>query len=271
MIIGKIKDRYNAVVSSRGVSLRIQNILSFSNLDRDGFEYDVKERRLLLYTTKIGEKIYIQYPGKESKDIDADKIRPWDLRPKLVDKDGNWMKDLSFKDIWDDIVELQKIDKESLSILAAIFYRLSMMLDTEKVTEHYEYEDIEKRSNRIINSGTLKMEWYKVKLSDEVLSFLEEKIGSIRGFSIEAYIYYNDLLCQNEDCKYYFRDTYIKSQNWNSNIGRKNTYWTHMSIIGYLQGHIRFTQLMDMFQRGMGVAPIALRDIPLVTSNIINR
>lgn len=65
---------------------------------------------------------------------------------------------------------------------------------------------------------------------------------------------YNDYLAQNEDCKYYYRDVIEKGVAWNSNTGRRNTLLTHMAVIAFIEGKLRFTEVTDMFQRGMGVA-----------------
>ncbi|MBA7669392.1 hypothetical protein ES703_77522 [subsurface metagenome] len=45
---------------------RIANIQWIQNLERKGLSYGKKERQLLMHTTSAGEKIFIQYPGKES-------------------------------------------------------------------------------------------------------------------------------------------------------------------------------------------------------------
>ena len=59
------------------------NIQSFAVLDRRGLGFVSKERRVLLHTTPFGERIFIQYPGKESGRRGLDE-RPWDFRPKLI-------------------------------------------------------------------------------------------------------------------------------------------------------------------------------------------
>ena len=82
---------------------------------------------------------------------------------------------------------------------------------------------------------------------------------------------YNDLLVQNEDCKYYYRDTYEKEVEWNSAIGRRNTLLTHLSVIEYIQGSVKFSAIMNRFQRGRGVAPIKLGSISSITGGIINK
>lgn len=261
----------NKDIKKNAIERRKANIDAFASINRIDLQNSSIEKRMLLYTTKRGEKIYIQYPGKESAiTLLEDSRRPWDFRPKLIDKDGNIMADLRFKDIWDDIVELRNVDIHSLALLGAVFYRLSMMIDTTLVEEECEVEKKNLLFDTIEEKTVEKLTWYKINLDDKLIEYLNEAIGDIRGFSFEAYLYYNDLLCQNEDCKYYYRDTLIKKIDWDTNVGRRNTYWTHISIIGLLKGQIRLTNIMDKFQRTQ-VAPIAQRDIPMVTDNIIKK
>ncbi len=75
-------------LKQEGIAKREYNINSFANLDRKGLGRNHFERRLLLYTTRGNEQIYIQYPGKETLGTDPEKIRPWDFRPKAIREDG---------------------------------------------------------------------------------------------------------------------------------------------------------------------------------------
>lgn len=255
-----------------GVERRLYNIESFSKLDKTGLEFDKIERKILLYKSSIGEKVFIQYPGKESKGNEFAKIRPWDFRPKLERLDGTIMDDLSFKNIWDDLIELEEVNKEVLEVLSSVFFRLSLMKDTILIKGNYEYQDFNKGTNIVVNSGEIQLEWHRVKIQHDVLEYLNSKINDIQGVSIEAYIYYNDLLCQNEDCKYFYRDLIVNEKDkWSDSVGRKNTYWTHLSIISFIKGLNSFTQIMDKFQRGRGVAPITLKELEDVTGGTIKK
>ena len=100
---------------------------------------------------------------------------------------------------------------------------------------------------------------------------LQNEIGNLRGASLEAYLLYNDLLVQNEDCKYYYRDTFQKGTTWDSSIGRRNTLLTHLSVIEYIQGSVKFSEVMKRFQNGRGVAPITLNSISTITGGIIKK
>lgn len=252
------------------VKKREKNVKSFSNIDRDELKFKEKERMLLLYTTKANEGIFIRYPGKES-DINREKIKPWDFRPKLQMSNGEWMGDLSFKDIWDDIYEVSSVDNKSLDVLAATFVRMAYMYDHQFTEEEYEYWDCNYnyRNEQCDDTGVQKIKWYKYKPDSDIIDYLNAKVGKIRGVSIEAYLYYNDLLAQNEDCKYYFRDIFEKGKaKWDSDIGRHNTLLTHASVISFLKGEMKFSEIMNKFTHG-GVAPIAKKSIAQVTEGLV--
>ncbi len=256
-------------LKSQSLQKRLYNIEAFSNIDRNGLEYSKLERKLLLYESRIGEKVYIQYPGKESVSDNRERLRPWDFRPKLELANGSYMKDLSFADIWDDLVDMHINDNDSLAILATVFYRMICMVDTVLENMHYSYLDINVVDNYTMGSGTQRLNWYKYMPDFNLLNYFNEKIGTIRGASLEAYLYYNDLLVQNEDCKYFYRDTIINNKNWDSKVGRFNTFMTHISIIEYIQGKVKFSEVMNRFQRGRGVAPATQKSLPDITNKLI--
>ena len=107
---------YNKDVKKDAIEKREFNIAQFSELDKKGLKFQDIERKLLLHTTKNGEKVFIQYPGKETISSNSEKVRPWDFRPKLQLSNGTYIKDLSFPDIWDDLTDIHSSDKTLLSI-----------------------------------------------------------------------------------------------------------------------------------------------------------
>ena len=177
---------------------RLFNIAKFSKLDRRlPLAFMVRERLLLLHETEAGEKIYIRYPGKESARLKN--RRPLDFRPVLEYPDGSFMKDLSFGDIWDDITALHSNDKQTICELAALFFRIAFMVNHKKDSAKCMYKDIDMTTKTEVSNGEIDFEWYKPCFSKELLTALQDKIGLIRGASLEAYLFYNDLLVQNED------------------------------------------------------------------------
>jgi len=249
----------------------IFNIEAFSQIPREGLEFGIVERRLLLHTTATNEKLYIQYPGKETKSSNPDNARPWDFRPKLVLPNGEEFKDLSFADIWDDLAELHVADEDALSVLAAIFFRMAIMADHNQLTESYSYDEISVADSKCLRTDTESLTWHKYGLNPALLNELAQRIPLIRGATLEAYLLYNDLLVQNEDCKYFYRAEKVNNANWDGKVGRYNTLLSHLSVIEFLKGEAKFSEIMNRFQRGRGVAPIPVGRIESVTNGIIRK
>ena len=242
---------YSSKLKKESDEKKLFNINTFSKLNKSGLSYGSVERRILMKNYPTGEKLYIQYPGKESaRDKNA---RPWDFRPKLLLPNGKWLKDLSFKDVWDDLYLFKDIDCD-MSYIATLFFRIAYMIDAKKTTRTLHYEDVESKTGRIINEGEVELTWYEYAPDDGIINVLQVSSEAIRGCSVPAYLAYNDYLAQNEDCKYYYRAVYEKGETWKPDTGRRNTLLTHMAVIAFIEGKLRFTEITDMFQRGMGVA-----------------
>ncbi len=248
---------------------KLLNIETIKNLDRSGLEYQKLERRLLAYANKCGEKIYIQYPGKESNR--DNKPRPWDFRPKLIKSNGEMMDDLSFKMIWDDILDLHsRLDENNFRKLAAVFFRMATMADHIRNSGDYEYYNFNTKDNSIVSRGKVHMDWYI--FLPEVTDYYDElsnEILKIRGVSLASYLVYNDLLAQNEDNKYFYRDVIERKGNWNGEIGRSNNLMTHASVMQYALGEISFSRILSNLMRGYGVAPISQKDLIVLARGYI--
>lgn len=242
---------YSTALKNESDEKKIFNIKSFSKLDKTGLSFGKVERRILMKEFPTGEKLYIQYPGKET--VRENDPRPWDFRPKLQLSNGEWLKDLSFKNVWDDLYMLKDFAMD-MGYLATLFFRIAYMMDATKVTKTLKYEDIDIATGKIINTGEMELSWFEYNPSEEVLSGFQISTEALRGCSVPAYLAYNDYLAQNEDCKYYYRAVCDGGGTWNTNIGRRNTLLTHMAVIAFIEGLLRFTEITDMFQRGMGVA-----------------
>ncbi len=250
---------------------RVANIEWIENLDRSHLEYGNRERQLLIHETSSSEKFFIQYPGKESS-RKGDAERPWDFRPRAyVEKSLSWLSDMSFRDIWDimnenfkKIIDSNKI--EVFEIIVILLYRMAFMIDylkldnfNTKYVDLYIDKDIEKE---IINKGSVNQKsFYKYNPDERILNYLENKCHTIwGGLSLEGFLYYNELLMWNEDCKYYYRDIIKKKKSWNGKVGRVNNALTHISIIGFLLGFITFSKVCSNLSR-QGVSPISNKDL----------
>ena len=257
--------RYSNDIRDESRDKKLFNINCFANLNRDGLSYRGIERRVLMREYSTGEKLYIQFPGKET--VREKNPRPWDFRPKIQLADGSWLKDLSFKDVWDDLYELKDTNAD-MGHVAMIFFRIAYMLDSKRQRKTLTYEDIDQNGN-VVGAGTVEMEWYEYDPNEYLFDNLNIPAQAIRGCSLLPYLAYNDYLAQNEDCKYYYRSKYEKNETWNGLTGRRNTLLTHMSVIAFIEGYLRFTEITDMFQRGMGVAPLSPKLWEEVTGGLV--
>lgn len=235
---------------------KIQNILSFNALPREGLAYGEKEQRLLLYTTQAGERVYVQYPGIEST-RDGERKCPNDFRPVLLRADGTQIPDMDFKKIWDIIDRMGKEYYGNIDIMATIFLRIAYMLDyhhNERVPCLKQTLDV--RTGNVITEEKASFTWNSLFLDEDIIATLQNLFNSFEsvcGASLEGFLYYNDLLAQNEDCKYSF----IKGAAWNGRVGRTNTCLSHLTVISHLRGHIGLSKLISSFSRG--VAPLPQR------------
>ena len=260
--------KYSSALKKESDEKKIFNVKAFSKLDKTGLSFGKVERRILMKEFPTGERLYIQYPGKET--VRDDNPRPWDFRPKLQLQNGEWLKDLSFKDVWDDLYMLKDFAM-NMGYLATLFFRIAYMMDTTKVTRTLKYEDIDIATGKIINTGEMELSWFEYNPSEEVLNGFQISTEALRGCSVPAYLAYNDYLAQNEDCKYYYRAVHEKKEIWKTNNGRRNTLLTPMAVIAFIENILKFTEITDMFQRGKGVANLPTKHWEDVTGGRVTK
>lgn len=274
----ELKDTVNFQYSKNTVlkeskELRKFNVLSFNALSRKKLEYGNIERRLCLYETQNGEKIYIQYPGKES--ADRKHIMPLDFRPELQMANGEFISDVSFGDIWDILSEIGKEQKKILPFVASIILRMGYMYGYTKESGLFSYHDIDILNNQFIDEGELNFEWYSLSLPEDTWFTLNDRIGEIRltdneVFSFEGFIKLVDLLFQNEDCKYYYKNVVLAGKtNYNFTNGRTQSSEANLLIINYLQDYTKLSELLNAFQKSRGVPGFKKQDYTVVTNGMV--
>ena len=251
---------------------RIQWVLDLPKQDLT-FQSSVKQR--LMHETKAGERILIQYPGKESA-REGDRRRPHDFFPRVRTRTG-YSPDLSFWDIWrllfEQLEPRKDSMKEEIGALAAVFYRMAFMTDhslvdsTSLVTRiAYGVDGEEKQvSSSEEGSGHL----YVYQPAESIISYFESKIDC-GPISFAAFLHYNDLLAWNEDCKYYYR-AQLKGKPWMNATGRINNLLTHISVLGYLLGELETFDVFYKFSTGAGVAPASSADVQRITRGLVHK
>lgn len=227
-----------------------ENIANFNALPREGLINGTTERRILLYETRCGEKVYMQYPGIEST-REGNRNYPLDARPVLRKADGSYSADMDFKKIWDIIDIIGREHRADTDILATLFLRIAYMIGYRHNEAEYLCETINISTGTVISSENTHFSWNSLEIDTDVLDTLNDRFGSLDGISLEGFLYYNDLLAQNEDCKY----SYLKGNRWDVKTGRINNCLSHLTVISHIRGYIGISKLIDSFQR-TGVAPL---------------
>ena len=268
---------YSLDVLSHSRGRRIMNIQSFLSINREGLRYASLEHRILLYSTIQGERIYIQLPGKESSENNRNPM-PMDFRPKLQCANGDIMQDASFGFIWDILDAIGRQHRDYLSIIAALFFRMGYLYEYEFVCDNCECSALRIHDENIEEDTRIEsidLSWLYLGLSDDIWFSLNNYIGEIplpnnQSISFEAFIKFVDLLLQNEDCKYYYRNV-IQGNNPSYNLrnGRTSTCDANLLILFYLQGHCRISTILNSFQKSRGVPPFRKSDYHLVTDGIV--
>lgn len=265
---------------------KIANINAFLHINRQGLENGKIEKRLLMYKSLDEESIFIEYPGKESTSTYAaleekNILNPNDFRPELHTKDGERLAKLSFVDIIEALVEYSREhDEKIMQILAALIVKLAFMKGYKnKALMHPSYlivvhknkqlEISEEKHEDIIERYYLPMskdikeylsEWDKIRLP----SRHHEKKVSV---SIEGFLYYLDILAQQEDCKYYYTRKIKGDEIINVGVGRINNLLTVVNVIDRLLCDRPYGDIVSIM--GRYVKPIKARDIETVTGGLI--
>ena len=95
-------------------------------------------------------------------------------------------------------------------------------------------------------------------------------LGNGQQISFEGFVKLVDLLFQNEDCKYYYKNVVInQNQNYKYNNGRSNSSSANLLILNYLSGNVQLSDLLDSFQKSRGVPRFRKSDYSIVTDGIV--
>ena len=204
--------------------------------------------RFVLYKTTQNEKVCIQYPGKESNR--AKKRKPFDFKPLILKEDGTEINDMDFSDIFE---ILEQIESDSqLQSLALILFRINYL----SLHKDNDIENFKKINSIVQNSSTIHifevssetdnssipLSWTKLYLGNESPNIDDATQDALQClmdvsnvhlvnnsgtqienqfFSIEAFLYFIDLLLLNEDIKYNY--DFAKDRIHLPKRGRKGT------------------------------------------------
>ena len=267
----KIKYAYPSKISEETQERRLTNINAIQEMIHSAIKdndliFSANEERLHIFTTQAGEKIFIQYPGKESI-LTGDKKRPYDFRPRVMTSSGVMLRDFVFADIWGAIENLNTDHHRMLKIMAAIFFRLGRMTFHNKVTKNYTSVLLNDK-DEVISTTVRSLDWFEFGIENDIiesLNFHAEKIqiDDDISISLEAFICFFELLLQNEDSKYYYKKHDLSS-------GRIPTSDSMLLLSATLFGQIRLSILLQRFVSGFGVARCNVNEIEPATAGLIH-
>lgn len=85
--------------------------------------------------------------------------------------------------------------------------------------------------------------------------------------SIEGFLYYLDILAQQEDCKYYYTRKLKGNKNMKIGVGRVNNLLTIVNVINRIINDRPCGDIVSSF--GKGVRPIKTVEMELVTGGLV--
>ena len=227
--------------------------------------YEEKEERMELFHTSSGEIISIQYPGKESAES-GDRERPYDFRPKIQTPDGTILRDFVFKDMWSLVEHLNASHPDMLKTLATLFFQLGRMTNHRTVTESY-HCDVLDSDGQVISSTERILTWNKLSIREDILESLNFFIPTVNvdeetSISFEAFLYFFDMILQNEDSKYYYKKRNLTS-------GRIQTSDSMLLLVSHFRRHTSLSTLLQRYVSGFGVGKCLSSEISPATDNLV--
>lgn len=251
---------------------REENIAWAKGLSLVGLEHDKREGQISIVTTQAGEKVVIQYPGKESIQRKKKWKNDWDFRPKLLKQDNI---DLTFEQIWDPLFDdLRLLAGESRkrvgSVLATLYYRIAYMIDYKKdLGDSYEMrviriaDSVVETEHSPFSAGP----FWAYRPPERAVDFVAKAVPKWAGMSFEAFLQYNSLLAWNEDmkCLAKFDDWYPGDAR-----GRINTLLTYIRVIGFILDEVRPSALLGGFTRLRGMSPAEEDEIKRICAPFVS-
>ncbi len=262
-----------------------------------------REELLEVFRTKQNEIIYIQYPGKETKSADTSgandedsESNPYDFRPKLQDRTGNLLDDLKFEEIFRAFINIAEKDTNLLAPLSSIFFHLGRMTWHREETRQLPCTLVGP-DGEIIESEpyTRTLAYYNLRIDEGIINLLNQFCSNVKietkvgreivkeyDISLEALLYYFELILQNEDDKYYFKKIKLGKEPKKKRkefrvplAGRIPSSNSFLYLAAYLKDkYIDLPQLLQAFVAGRGTPRGSTKDdtydfIKYVTDNII--
>lgn len=270
-----LKCDYPDIISGETKRMRgynIEHLIEMINEDiqQNELVYGEKERRIEIYTTSEKERIFIQYPGVYSRPNKNGKVAvPFDFRPVAILGNNGKARDMDFEDIWRILQRFIEGHRNLMGIINTLLFKMGRMqgyhLSRDKVYE----TEIVTADGVVHKSDTVNLSLYKMLFQDrqviDSLNYLAESIDAGDGekMSLEAFLYYLELLLQIEDCKY-------NRNKVESDKGRIPSSDSLMIISSYSNHQIDLANMLMRFVRYRGIARCETKEYPMTTNGIVS-
>ena len=223
------------------------------------------ECRLEVFSSSTEEVISIQFPGKESAEA-SNNSWPYDFRPKIKTNEGIVLRDFVFKDMWGLVEHLNETHPDMIKVLATLFFQMGRMMLHQQITETYHCVLLDSNDNEIEHFD-YEFSWYKLKIDEEILNSLNffipyVHIDSDTSISFESFLYFFDMILQNEDSKYYYKKRNLSS-------GRIPTSDSMLLLASHFLGHTPLSTLLQRYVSGFGVGKCLIAEIEPATGSLI--
>lgn len=159
-----------------------------------------------------------------------------DMKPTVFVDGEEVVFDASFKNIFDFIIAVADVDKETARLLGCLFVRNAFLEDHNMDGGKYNYAP-----------------------PKDIIDKVKTAVPTFNGIDTEVYLHYVDVIAWNEDVKYWTLEyDLIKGP------GRQNNMLTYAHIAAVLLGESSLSGLCMSLIRGMGVAPITLAEVKTI-------
>lgn len=244
----------------------------------EGFAYGEREVHIVVGRPS-GRGVWLQFPGKETKEKEEKKYRPYDCRPLVEGLQDQPLKNTA---IWQGLskeFESNRLSVYQSQVLAAIFARLAYCYDHEESRRPRllrTYGSLPNGRSYVATPAIGKISAPRWQLGSPE-PFLAE-LGGLRvaSRSIRELILETEWIAAQEESKYEWAKQHLthlpKVRRWVGRpwIGRENFLLTVVKAIGRIQG------VCDMedhywFQRGDGdVDPAKPGEVRDITDKLVN-
>lgn len=230
-----------AVLQKREQLIQISTQLS-GQTTQGSFDYHTiwtsSDNQYEVSVGKFGKEYYQN--NKKNKKTGIKGNNPNDMKPSVFQNGAELVFDASFKNVFDFLIAVSKIDKRVLRLLGCLFVRNAFLEDHSCTNGKYIYSP-----------------------PKDIIEIIVAAIPTFNNIDTEVYLHYVDAIAWNEDVKYWSLEYDLKK-----GIGRQNNMLTYAHIVAVLLGEASLSGLCMGLIQGNKVAPITLSEMKRIFTEL---